>query len=77
MLTGKENVIDAMKSGARFFSGGGNGVSSRLMFEDGSVRLVHGKTVQAVDATGLIRLKNKFDPWSLMSEEFVLKEGGA
>ena len=71
-MTGKDNVIAAMRSGARFFIGGYSNFN-RLKFEDGSVKRVHGRTVQAVLDTGLVCSVN-FDPWSPMSTEYVLKD---
>ena len=70
-MTGKENVIAAMQSGARFFIGG-YANNNRLKFEDGSVEVVHGRTVQAVLDTGLVSPFN-LDPWSPMATEYVLK----
>ena len=71
-MTGKENVIAAMQSGARFFIGG-YANNNRLKFDDGSIERVHGRTVQAVLDTGLVRPFN-LDPWSPMATEYVLKD---
>lgn len=72
-MTGKKNVIAAMKSGARLFLGG-YANNNRLQFGNGRIERVHGLTVPAVIDTGLIELL-KIDPWSPMSQEWVLKEG--
>ena len=72
-MTGKEKVIDAMRSGAKLFIGG-YAQYNRLKFEDGSMERVHGRTVQAVLDTGLVRPDTQFDPWSPMAQEYVLKD---
>ena len=68
----KENVINAMRSGAKLFIGG-YARYNRLKFPDGSTERVHGRTVQAVLDTGLVRPFN-LDPWSPMATEYVLKD---
>jgi hypothetical protein len=77
-MTGKENVINAMRLGARLKIGG-YANNNRLYFTDGSSEKVHGSTANAVLGTGLVK-PLKLDPWSLMSTEwesfdsfFVLK----
>ena len=72
-MTGKEKVIDAMRSGAKLFIGG-YAQYNRLKFEDGSMERVHGRTVQAVLDTGLVRPGTQFDPWSPLAQEYVLKD---
>ena len=72
-MTGKENVLAAMKVGAKLFIGGYANFN-RLQFADGNIERVHGKTVQAVLDTGLVESVN-FDPWSPMSTEIVLTKG--
>jgi hypothetical protein len=71
-MIGKENVLAAMRSGAKLFIGG-HANFNRLKFDDGSIERVHGRTVQAVLDTGLVRPFN-LQPWSPMSTEYVLKE---
>ena len=72
-MTGKENVINAMRSGAKLFLGG-YAQYNRLKFPDGSIEVVHGRTVQAVLDTGLVGTTDQFDPWSPMAQEHVLKD---
>ena len=72
-MTGKEKVIDAMRSGAKLFIGG-YARYNRLKFPDGSTERVHGRTVQAVLDTGLVGTTDQFDPWSPMAQEHVLKD---
>jgi hypothetical protein len=85
LLTGKENVIAAMQSGARFFIGGRTAYTGRvfglvyswcrLRFDDGSIQPVHASTAQAVLDTGLTHLKgHNEDRWCPMSTEYVLKQ---
>ena len=71
-MTGKENVIDAMRLGARLKLGG-YANNNRLIFADGSSEQVHGSTANAVLDTGLVK-PLKLDLWSPMSQEYVLKE---
>ena len=72
LAIGKWSVIASMRRGARFFIGGYANFN-RLKFEDGSFERVHGRTVQAVLDTGLVRPFN-LDPWSPMSTEYVLRD---
>jgi hypothetical protein len=71
-MTGKWNVLTAMRSGARLFIGGYSNFN-RLVFKDGTTKRVHGSTVQAVIDTGWVHPAKKLDPWSPMSQEYVLK----
>jgi len=76
LITGKGNVIAAMRSGARFKCGGFAN-NNQMIFSDGSSWRVHGRTADAVVASGLVRAKDGTSPWSPMSTEYVLKVDNA
>ena len=76
-MIGKENVIDAMKLGARFFVAD-DGLFSYLKFQGGSAQVVHGHTVKSTILSGQVKRYKNFIPMFLGSdyEEFILREGG-